>query len=129
MYAQKFRNRSFIYCIVAYTDIWEIYVFIISEVKILHSIIWAEILLKWFWLQTKSFLKIWLLCANFEKFASINLPSSWALPDGRFIGANFSKLTHNNQIFRNNFVCDHYHICKLSAKTIECKIFTPYDFI
>ena len=24
---------------------------------------------------------------------------------GRFIEANFSKLTHNNQIFRNEFVC------------------------
>ena len=43
-----------------------------SEVKILQSIIRAEILLKWFWLQTNSFLKIWLLCVNFEKFASIN---------------------------------------------------------
>ena len=29
------------------------------------------------WLQTKLFLKIWLLCVNFEKFTSINLPSSF----------------------------------------------------
>ena len=98
----------------------------------MHSIIRAEILLKWFWLQTNSFLKIWLLCVNFEKFTSINLPyieKRWAPLDGRFIGVNFSKLTHNNQIFRNDFVCNHYHLCKFSAQTIECNIFTPYDFI
>ena len=33
-----------------------------------------------------------------------------------FIGVNFSKLTHNNQIFRNDFVCNHYHLCKLLAQ-------------
>ena len=49
---------------------------------------------------------------------------SVTLLDGSFIGVNFSKLTHNNQIFRNDFVCNHYHLCKLSAQTIECKIFT-----
>ena len=62
----------------------------------------------------------------------MNVPSRSAersLLDGRFIGVNFSKLTHNNQIFRNDFVCNHYHLRKLSAQTIECKIFTPYDFI
>ena len=55
-----------------------------------------------------SFLKIWLFCVNFEKFTPINLPSSGAQPRpalleyiGRFVEANFSKLTHKNQIFRN----------------------------
>ena len=68
------------------------------------------------------------LSDNFQKFASTNLPAIeklWALLDCWFIGVNFSKLTHNNQIFRNGFVCNHYHLCKLSALTIECKIFTP----
>ena len=119
-------------------EVWPKRIYIyrsIIEVKILHSIICAEILLKWFWLQTNSFLKIWLLCINFEKFAytkPTNEPTiekRWALLDGRFIGVNFSKLTHNDQIFRNEFVCNHYHLCKLSAQTIECKIFTPYDLI
>ena len=74
-------------------------------------------------MQSNSFLKIWLLCFNFEKFASINLPVNLrcALLDGRFTVVNFSKLTHNNQIFRNDLVCNHYHLCKLSVQTIECK--------
>ena len=38
MYAQKFSNRSFIYCIVAYTDIREIYIFIIREEHVLGFI-------------------------------------------------------------------------------------------
>ena len=99
----------------------------------MHSIIRPEILLKWFWLQTNSFLKIWLLCVNFEKFASkpTNEPTidkRWALLDGRFIGVNFSKLTHNNQIFRNDFVIIiisvNFQLKQLSAKflplTISC---------
>ena len=93
----------------------------------MRSIIRAEILLKWYRLQTNSFLKIWLLCVNFEKFASINLPMNLPsrravkLLDDRFIRVNFSKLMHNSQIFRNDFVCNRYHYCKLSAQTIECK--------
>ena len=43
---------------------------------------------------------------------------------GRFIEANFSKLTHNNQIFRNEFVCSQNHFSKISARIIECKILT-----
>ena len=50
------------------------------------------------------------------------------LLDGRFIGrfieANFSKSTHNNQIFRNEFVCGQNHVSKISAQIIECKILT-----
>ena len=38
MYAQKFSNRSFIYCIIAYTDIREIYIFIITEQNVLGFI-------------------------------------------------------------------------------------------
>ena len=49
-----------------------------------------------------------------------------AVLDGRFMEVNFSKLMHNNQTFRNDVVCNHYHLCKLFAQTIECKIFTPY---
>ena len=44
---------------------------------------------------------------------------------GRFIEANFSKLTHNNQIFRNEFVCSQNHFSKISARIIEYKILTP----
>ena len=47
----------------------------------------------------------------------------------KFIGVNFSKLTDNNQIFRNDFDCIHYHICKISSKIIECKTFAPYYFL
>ena len=32
--------------------------------------------------------------------------------DRSFLWVNFSKLTHNNKIFRNYFVCNHYHLCK-----------------
>ena len=42
---------------------------------------------------------------------------------------NFLKFTHSNKIFRNDFVCIHYHICKISAQIIEIIIFTPYDFL
>ena len=58
----------------------------------------------------------------FEKFTSINLPSSSA--QRRFIEANFSELTHNNQIFRNEFVCSQNHFSKISVHIIECKILT-----
>ena len=47
---------------------------------------------------------------------------------GRFIRVNFSKLTDSNQIFWNDFVVIHYHLCKYSGQTIECKFLAPYDF-
>ena len=31
----------------------------------------------------------------------------------RFIEGNFSKFTHSNQIFKNDFVCNHYHLSKI----------------
>ena len=72
--------------------------------------------------------EIWLLCDNFEKFTHIHKPtieehsaSRWYRFIGRFIKANFSKLTQN-QIFRNEFVCSHYHFSEISALIIECKI-------
>ena len=43
--------------------------------------------------------------------------------------ANFSKLTDNNQIFRNDFDCIHYQLCKISSEIFECKIIAPYDFL
>ena len=46
-----------------------------------------------------------------------------------FIEVNFSKLTDKKQIFRNDFDCIHYHLCKISSQIIECKIFAPYDFL
>ena len=65
-----------------------------------------------------------------------NLPMNWEAYHRDTLSAtrwkvyvNFSRLTHNNQIFRNVFGCNHYRLCKLSAQTIDCKIFTPYDFI
>ena len=45
----------------------------------------------------------------------------------RFIEVNFSKLTDSNKNFRNSFVCLHYHLYKISSKTIECIMFAPYE--
>ena len=45
----------------------------------------------------------------------------------RFIEVNFSKLTDSNKIFRNDFVCLHYHLCKFSTQINDSKIFAPYD--
>ena len=88
---------------------------------------------------TKSVLKIWLLSVNFEKFTSINLwtdQSQTALQTldrywsvHKFTEVNFSMLTDNNQIFKNDFDCIHYHLSKISSQIIECKIFAPYDFL
>ena len=85
-------------------------------------------------MQTK-FLKIWLLSVN-ENLTSINKDrdqsesSVWRAVIGRtlfFIEVNFSKLTDSNQIFRNDFVCIHYHLCKISTKFIECIIFLKHS--
>ena len=60
----------------------------------------------------------------------INLQSSRAQRFsmvGSLVGlleANVSKLTQNNQIFRNEFVCSQNHFSKISALIIECKILT-----
>ena len=35
----------------------------------------------------------------------------------------------NNQIFRNDFVCIHYHLCKITPQIIDCQIIAPYDFL
>ena len=86
---------------------------------------------------TKSILKIWLLLVNFEKFTSINLWTDQSqrsnldcdLSVHKFIEINFSKLTDDNQIFRNDFHCIHYHLYKISSQIIECKIFAPNDFL
>ena len=40
----------------------------------MHSIIWVEILQRWYWMQIKTFLKIWLLSVNCEKLNFINRP-------------------------------------------------------
>ena len=37
----------------------------------------------------------------------------------KYIEVNFSKLTDNNQIFKNYFHCIHYHLCKIS-QIVEC---------
>ena len=41
---------------------------------------------------------------------------------------NFSRLTHNNEIFRNDFVCIHYHIYKISARIFQCETFASCEF-
>ena len=46
----------------------------------------------------------------------------------KFIDVNFSKITDNQQILRNDFDCIHYQLCKISSKIIDCKDFAPYDF-
>ena len=45
----------------------------------------------------------------------------------RFKEVNFSKLTDSNQIFRNDFIDLHYHLCKISPQIIEYIIFVPYE--
>ena len=47
----------------------------------------------------------------------------------KFTELNFSELTDNNQIFRNDFDWIHYHLCKISSQIIECKFFAPCDFL
>ena len=71
----------------------------------------------------QSFLKICLLCVNFEKFGYHAKPTKelCALLDGRFIEVNFSKLRHK-QIFRNDFDCNHYHIFNFQLKLLSVKI-------
>ena len=53
----------------------------------------------------------------------------WSVVIGHsaFIEVNFSKLTHNNQIFRNDFIFSHYHPCKISAQIMAGKIIVPYE--
>ena len=94
-------------------------------------------------MQTKSFLKIWLLSVNSEKFTPINWPSEGRLTgceflpvsfekfspinrhsEGRFLWKNFSKLTDSNQIIMNDFFI-HYHLCKISTQINECIIWLP----
>ena len=87
----------------------EHYTKLISIAKVMHAIICDEILQMWFWRQTKS-----LQSVNFEKFTSL---------------IHISKLTDCNQIFRNDFACLHYHLCKISAQINECEIFSPNDFL
>ena len=43
--------------------------------------------------------------------------SLWLVACG-VIEVNFSKLTYNNQIFRNDFVFSHFHLCKILAKLL-----------
>ena len=45
----------------------------------------------------------------------------------KFIEVNFSKLTDSNQSFMNDFVCLHFHLCKISSQIIECIIFPHYE--
>ena len=57
------------------------------------------------------------VCVNLEIFASINLSMNHV----RFIWVNFCMLTHRNQIFKNDFVCNHYHLCKFHLKLLIAK--------
>ena len=47
----------------------------------------------------------------------------WLVPIDKFAEVNFSKLTDSYQIFRNDFVCIHCDLCKISPQIIEYKIF------
>ena len=40
---------------------------------------------------------------------------------GRFIEANFSKLTHNNQLFRNDFLCISITSVKFQLELLRAK--------
>ena len=46
----------------------------------------------------------------------------------RFIEVNFSKLTKNNQIFKNDFVYLHDYLCEILSAIMECIVFAPYKF-
>ena len=87
-------------------------------------------------MQSKPFLKIWLLSLNFENFTSINLwtdqsqSSVWSerlkccdWSVHKFIEMNLSKLKYINQMFRIDFVSIHFHLGEISCKIIECKFF------
>ena len=98
-------------------------------------------------MHTNSFLKIWLLCVNFEKFTSTSvecdqsqrfkmIDRDWS--HSMFIEMSFSTLTHNHQIFRKDLVCRHFHLCKdlvcrhfhlckISVQNISCKIYASYE--
>ena len=39
-----------------------------------------------------------------------------------FVEVNSSKLTRNNLIFMNDYVFSQYHLYKISAQIIECKL-------
>ena len=93
---------------------------------------------------TKSILKIWLLSVNFKEIRlyifteftlfiyltnhsqAFEVLCDWS--SHKFIEVNFSSITDSNQIFRNDFVCNHYDLFKMSSQIIECKIFATYDF-
>ena len=87
-------------------------------------------------MKSKSFLKIWLLSVDFEKFTSMDLWTDQSQssvgravigPQHKFIEVNFSKLTDCNQIFRIDIASIHYHLGEISCQIIECKIFGPYE--
>ena len=82
-------------------------------------------------MQTMSSLKIWLLSVNFEKFTIVNYQSDRSQFDEceavicRSGTLYFSMLMDSKQIFRNYFICIHYHLCEISAHIVECKNFAP----
>ena len=88
-------------------------------------------------MQKKGYLKIWLLCINLRNSpcklmdgpitALQTLDCDWSLY--KFIDMNFSKLTHNNQIFRNDFVCIYYPSVKYHLKFLNAKIFASRDLL
>ena len=51
-----------------------------------------------------------------QSLLSKTIGCNWSVE--AFMEANFSKLTHNNQIFRNGFIFSHYHLCNISAQII-----------
>ena len=59
-----------------------------------------------------------LICGPVTAFQTLGC--DWSLY--KFIEVNLSKLTHNNQIFKNDFICIHYHLCKTLSQITECKI-------
>ena len=53
-------------------------------------------------------------------FTAERFRALWYRSHVAFIEVNFSKLTQNIQIFGNYFVCNRYHLRKISAQIIEC---------
>ena len=49
------------------------------------------------------------------------LDCDWSV--NKFIEVNFWMLTENNLIFRNDFDCIHYHLCKILSQIIEYNFF------
>ena len=78
-------------------------------------------------MQTKSSLKIWLLCVNFAKFTFINVVSDQSQPSKTLSGDWFKVTAHQTKKCKE-LVCIHDQLCKISAQIIDCKMLFSCEF-